>query len=62
MFMVSINPDKCEGCGSCVDPCPAKILGMSDDKAEVTGDAAECMGCETCVEICPSGAFTLMEL
>lgn len=62
MFMVLLNSDMCSGCGSCVDPCPARILEMGDGKAEITGDPAECMGCETCVEICPSGCFTIQEL
>ncbi|AEF95277.1 4Fe-4S ferredoxin iron-sulfur binding domain-containing protein [Desulfotomaculum nigrificans CO-1-SRB] len=62
MFMVTINQDKCVGCASCVDACPAKILGMVDDKADVIGDAADCMGCETCVGLCPNECFTIMEL
>lgn len=62
MFMVMVNQDKCTGCASCTDACPAKLLGMADDKVEITGDAAECLGCETCVELCPSGCFNIMEL
>lgn len=62
MFLVSIKQDNCSGCGSCIDPCPAKILEMVDGKAEITGDAAECMGCETCIEICENNCFTIMEL
>ena len=62
MFMVTINQDKCEGCGACVDACPAKILGMTEGKAEVIGDAADCLGCETCLELCPTEAFSIMEL
>ncbi|MEG6614987.1 4Fe-4S binding protein [Peptococcaceae bacterium 1198_IL3148] len=62
MFMVNLNNDKCDGCGSCVDPCPARILEMVDGKAEVTGDAADCMGCETCVGICPNECYTIQEL
>ncbi len=62
MFMVSIDREKCEGCGACVDPCPARLLEMVDGKADVTGDPAECMGCFSCVEICPSGAASVQEL
>ncbi|MBM7854833.1 ferredoxin [Desulfohalotomaculum tongense] len=62
MFMVSIDVDKCEGCGACVDPCPATLLELVDGKAQVAGDAADCMGCETCVEVCPTGAATVQEV
>ncbi|MFZ5592261.1 MAG: indolepyruvate ferredoxin oxidoreductase subunit alpha [Desulfurispora sp.] len=62
MYMVTVDRDKCEGCGECASSCPASILGMVDDKAEVTGDATECLGCETCVTVCPTGAVTIREL
>ncbi len=62
MYMISINADKCEGCGECVDACPAGILGMVDAKAEVTGAETDCMGCETCVVTCPNEACSLQEL
>lgn len=62
MFMVSINREKCSGCGECIDPCPAHILEMDEDgKANVT-DPAECMGCETCVSVCPNECYTVQEL
>jgi len=63
MFRVSIDKEKCEGCGECADSCPAEILEMGDDgKAEVAGDPEDCLGCETCVTVCPSGAVTLEEV
>ncbi|AEF93315.1 4Fe-4S ferredoxin iron-sulfur binding domain-containing protein [Desulfotomaculum nigrificans CO-1-SRB] len=63
MYMVSIDRDKCDGCGACVDACPAGILGMADDgKADVVGEAYDCMGCETCVATCPNEAYTVSEV
>jgi ferredoxin len=60
-YVVSIDRDKCEGCGECVENCPASILEMVDGKAEVTGDIEDCLGCETCVSVCNSGAATVEE-
>lgn len=61
MFKVEIDREKCEGCGECVDNCPAEVLEMKDDKAEVV-NPDECLGCESCVSVCPSGAVTMEEV
>jgi len=60
IFVVTVDRDKCEGCGECVENCPASVLEMENDKATVV-NADDCLGCETCVSVCPSGAVTLEE-
>lgn len=62
MYVVSISADKCEGCGECIDACPAGILSMIEGKTQVTGAETDCMGCETCVVTCPNEACSLQEL
>ena len=61
MYIVTIDPEKCQGDGECVEVCPVSILSMVDDKACVTGDLIECMGCESCSTTCPHGAIVVQE-
>lgn len=53
-----VDYDKCEGCGQCVDTCPAEVFEMQDDKPVVVNED-ECLECESCVEVCEHDAITL---
>ncbi|RJQ32492.1 MAG: 4Fe-4S dicluster domain-containing protein [Peptococcaceae bacterium] len=61
MYNVTIDVEKCQGCGDCADNCPASILEVVDGKAQMTGDPADCLGCETCVASCEHDAITVSE-
>jgi ferredoxin len=50
-----VNPDKCTGCETCVNECPASAIAIEDEKAKV--DKEMCVDCQTCVDICPSEAI-----
>ena len=50
-----VNKDKCTGCGTCVDICPAASIELANDKAVV--DASACVDCDTCVDECPESAI-----
>ena len=60
MAKVTINEEKCKGCGLCVLACPKKIVKISADRlnkkgvnpAEVT-DEKSCTGCAMCATMCP---------
>lgn len=55
-----IHPDRCLGCGVCVDACPESgVLGLVGDKA-VLVEAANCVGHGACKEVCPTEAITLV--
>ena len=54
--MVSIDREKCIGCGLCVKDCFFGVLSVKDGKAEVSGD---CFNCGHCVSICPANAVTM---
>ena len=53
---VTIDKDKCNACGSCVDACPVEALKI-EEKAVVDEEA--CIDCGTCVDECPEGAISL---
>ena len=54
---VTIDKEKCTGCGACVDACPVDALKLVEDKATVDPDT--CIDCGTCVDECPVEAIEL---
>jgi NAD-dependent dihydropyrimidine dehydrogenase PreA subunit len=57
---VTVEKEKCTGCGECVDNCPQQVLELADGKSE-PANIDDCIGCETCVEVCPEDAITVSE-
>jgi Fe-S-cluster-containing hydrogenase component 2 len=53
---VTIDKEKCNACGSCVEACPVDAIELKD-KAVVNEE--ECIDCGTCVDECPEGAIEL---
>lgn len=52
-----VDREKCTGCETCVDECPAAAISMKDGKAKVDKDL--CVDCGSCVDVCPSEAIHL---
>ena len=50
-----VDMEKCVGCGSCKDACPAEAIEIKDDKAKV--DADKCLSCGACEGECPMEAI-----
>ena len=57
-FFPIINPDRCNGCGECVDVCPSAALELISRVALLTGPG-RCVYCADCEEHCPQGAISL---
>ncbi len=60
MYTVTVDKEKCDGKGECVDTCPTNVFEVKDGKAEVV-NMDECLGCESCVSVCPHSAITVKE-
>jgi NAD-dependent dihydropyrimidine dehydrogenase PreA subunit len=56
MAWIEIDEEKCDGCGECVEICPAAVFEISKKKA-VPRNMDECVECCACVDICPQSAI-----
>lgn len=58
--IISINEEKCNGCGLCVDACHEGALQMVNGKAKLVSESY-CDGLGDCLPECPTGAITIEE-
>lgn len=58
--IISIDENKCTGCGFCVPDCPEGALQIIDGKARLVSDLF-CDGLGACLGTCPEGAITIEE-
>ena len=57
---ITIHPQKCNGCGLCVQVCKDFSLQIVDQKVALTGDPLfGCVGCGHCMAICPTKAIEI---
>ncbi|RUM34496.1 MAG: disulfide reductase [Archaeoglobus sp.] len=56
-----VNPEKCTGCGICVELCPYGAIEMVEYNGKRKSKINEtlCKGCGVCAAACPSKAITL---
>jgi NAD-dependent dihydropyrimidine dehydrogenase PreA subunit len=55
---LNLFPDKCTGCGRCVEVCPHSVFIMSNKKAVII-DRDMCMECGACASNCEPEALTV---
>lgn len=53
--MLTIELDRCDGCGACVEVCPEGAIQLVGELAQINSEL--CTECEACVQACPSGAI-----
>ncbi|SHJ33920.1 4Fe-4S dicluster domain-containing protein [Dethiosulfatibacter aminovorans DSM 17477] len=59
-YVVSIDEDKCVGCGLCSNKCQRNVFSLENRKVNMNYDS--CVGCGVCVNACPKEALSLMPL
>lgn len=58
--IISIDHEKCNGCGICISDCPEGALQLIDGKARLVGDLL-CDGLGACMGACPENAISVEE-
>lgn len=52
------DPEKCNGCGRCLEVCPRAVFEMQDKKVRIT-DKDRCIECGACANNCQYEALTV---
>ena len=55
---LTLDADKCIGCGRCLQVCPHAVFSMQEGKAFI-GDRDACMECGACARNCPVDVITV---
>ncbi|HCE45394.1 MAG TPA: 4Fe-4S ferredoxin [Lentisphaeria bacterium] len=58
--IITIDEDKCNGCGLCVSACAEGAIQLVDGKAKLVSDNY-CDGLGACLGECPQGAIAMIE-
>jgi heterodisulfide reductase subunit A len=68
-LVAAVIPERCIGCGKCVDVCPYKAITLTEETREFEDitmkiekssiNSALCKGCGTCAATCPVGAISV---
>ena len=58
--IISIDDERCNGCGVCVEACHEGAIGMVEGKARLLRDDY-CDGLGDCLPTCPTGAISFEE-
>ncbi|MHC1564568.1 MAG: 4Fe-4S dicluster domain-containing protein [Candidatus Hecatellaceae archaeon] len=66
MVEVSVDIEKCNGCGTCVDVCPVSVFEIKEvegyeGKKSVVVNQDDCIVCRSCEVQCEQQAITVTE-
>ena len=57
--MITVQTERCNGCGACVESCPNGAILLQNGVAFISQDL--CQECETCLDVCSQGALVYQE-
>ena len=64
MVTVTVDLEKCTGCGTCIDTCPVEVFELQEiegkEKSVVVAED-QCILCQACVVQCSEEAITVTE-
>ena len=55
---LSLNEERCAGCGTCLVVCPHMVFSLNNGKAAIV-DRDACMECGACATNCPTEAIAV---
>lgn len=55
---ISINKEKCVGCGKCSEVCPGSLIKLDDDRRAYIKYPKDCWGCTSCIKECKAYAIS----
>ena len=61
IYLVYVDPDKCDGCEECIKYCTVDVFDFSVKKA-IPARPRNCLGCRTCEAVCKSKAVIITEI
>lgn len=56
-WVAHVDPDRCSGCGACVDVCAYSATELDEEKGVAVVNEVLCKGCGACTVACRSGAI-----
>jgi ferredoxin len=66
-YLAELKPERCSGCGRCVDACPAEAMRLVSANSpqhpwqrRCVQDQKRCLGCGVCVRVCHTRALSLV--
>jgi 2-oxoglutarate ferredoxin oxidoreductase subunit delta len=67
MPYITIDEERCKGCGLCTIACPKKLVSLRDTPnslgftVAVFSGPEMCTGCALCAEMCPDVAISVFK-